>query len=169
MTLSELLAALDQYADRVPIEDLLSLLDRTTISLDEVRDHVRFDDHYYQRNLVRRGTAYEALVLCWKNGQRSTIHDHLETSCGVIVIDGIATETLFARNARGWIYPTATEERAAGGVCGSADLDTHQLSALQEDGSDLVTLHIYSPPMRDIGVYDLAKNTVQRVNPSVNE
>src|SRR5205807_7632445 len=35
-------------------------------------------------------------VLCWRNGQRSPIHDHRGSSCGVRVLRGTMTETQFA-------------------------------------------------------------------------
>ena len=42
--------------------------------------------------------------LCWRNGQRSPIHNHRGSNCGVKVLRGVATETTFARAANGMIY-----------------------------------------------------------------
>ena len=43
----------------------------------------------------------------------------------------------------------------SGAVLGSTDADVHQVSNLQADNADLVTLHVYSPPLVFMGTYDL--------------
>ena len=87
----------------------------------------------------------------------------------MLVVEGTATETAFARNEKGWIYATGSSERPTGGVCGSNDMDTHQISNLQPDGGDLITMHVYSPPLGEVGTYSLADNTVDViVNPVVD-
>ena len=53
------------------------------------------------RALLRVATGgscgwYQAWVMCWRNGQRSPIHDHKGSSCAVRVLRGTLTETLFA-------------------------------------------------------------------------
>jgi cysteine dioxygenase len=37
----------------------------------------------------------------------------------------------------------------------SLDADMHQVSNLQPGDADLVTLHVYSPPLRQMGTYSL--------------
>ena len=46
-----------------------------------------------------------------------------------------------------------------GAVIGSQDSDLHQVSNLQPAGADLVTLHIYSPPLLWMGTYSLTDTT----------
>ena len=72
-------------------------------------------------------------------------------------------ETIFERTADGWLYATGTGQLAAGGVVGSQDMDIHQLSNLQDGGQRLVTLHIYSPPLGEVGNYSIVDNTMQTV------
>ncbi len=168
ITLSEFFGALDQHTGQVPLEKLIGLLRELSIAVADVRDFVRFDDDQYQRNLMRTGPAYEALLLCWKNGQRSPIHDHHGSSCGVIIIRGTATETRFDRDQRGWIHASMTRELVEGSVCGSFDRDTHQISNLQPDGGELVTMHIYSPPLVEMGVYSLTDNSVKLIRNPVH-
>jgi cysteine dioxygenase len=167
-TLNGLFAELDRRTDRIGLDELTKLLGEVDEVGDELDPFVHFDDSGYQRNLVRRGRAYEALLLCWKSGQRSAIHDHRSSSCGVLVVKGTATETVFKRSAEGWIIPAGTAELPAGGVCGSNDMDTHQISNLQPGGAELITLHIYSPPLREVGQYSLEDNSVELVRNDVN-
>ncbi len=160
ISLAEFFEQLNGYSDRVPLSRLEELLRRLDISLADVRPYARFGDEHYQRNLFRSGSAYHALVLCWKNGQRSPIHDHRGSSCGVRVLEGEMTETLFEFSANGLIYPTTTSVLKEGGVCGSQDADIHQVSNLQSDEKPLVTLHIYSPPLLVMGTYSLTDDIV---------
>lgn len=160
MTLDELFAELDQHHDRVPLRELDRLMRAVRIDASEVEPFVRFGPDTYRRNLMRAGPGYHALILCWKNGQRSPIHDHRGSSCGVKVIRGTATETIFERTPAGHIYAVESRKLAEGYCCGSQDEDIHQISAIEPDGSDLVTLHIYSPPLLVMGTYSLTSTRV---------
>ena len=166
--ITELFDELDRRSDRIALDELMKLLGDVEVTDEALSPFIRFDDAGYQRNLVRRGRAYEALLLCWKSGQRSAIHDHRDSSCGVLVVKGSATETIFKRTGEGWIFPVGTSVHPEGGVCGSNDMDTHQISNLQPRGSELITLHIYSPPLREVGAYSLTDNTVQIVANETN-
>jgi cysteine dioxygenase len=151
MTLDEFFAALDQYDSRVSLERLDRGLHELQIDWAEIAEFARFGPETYRRNLMRAGPAYHALILCWRNGQRSPIHDHRASSCGVRVLKGSATETLFDRTPAGHVYATRSRKLPTGHCCGSQDADIHQLSNLEPDGGDLVTLHIYSPPLLVMG------------------
>ena len=74
------------------------------------------------------------------------------------VVRGTMTETQFRFSDNGLVVPTITREFAAGSVIGSEDLDVHQVSNLQAGAADLVTLHVYSPPLRYMGTYSLTDN-----------
>ncbi len=167
-TLEQFFTRLDRLDGRIPPGSLTELLGELNLTVDDVRDYVCFGPDGYQRNLVQRGPGYEALLLCWKSGQRSAIHDHRGSACGVLVVQGTATETAFERNQRGWIYPVGSHECEQGAVCGSNDMDTHQISNLQPDGQDLITLHVYSPPLGPVGNYSLKDNTVEEVLNPIN-
>jgi len=159
-TMAELLGRLDQYRQRVPLDELCAALAETEVDLDEIRAFVHFNRDTYRRNLMHAGPGYQALILCWRSGQRSPIHDHRGSSCGVRVLRGVATETLFERNEQGLVYATLSRDHPEGSVCGSQDTDIHQMSNLQPPGQDLITLHIYSPPLLKMGTYSLTSPMV---------
>ena len=158
-TLSELLTSLDYYSDRIPLVELTRRLEDLLIEPDDVRQYLVFGHDHYRRNLMHAAAAYHALILCWRAGQRSPIHDHRGSSCAVRVLKGVATESQFERTKDGLVYPTLTRRLAAGSVCASQDDDTHQMSNLQS-GLDLVTMHIYSPPLLVMGQYSLTDPVV---------
>ena len=164
MKIAQLLEELDCYIDRIPLDVLSDRLAQLEISMDEISPCVHYDDRTYRRNLLHEGRAYQALILCWLNGQRSPIHDHKGSSCGVKIIQGEATETIFGWAKNGMIIPTETKEYCAGTSMGSQDADIHQVSNLAADGATLVTLHIYSPPLEVMNVYSLMGGEEQRVH-----
>jgi cysteine dioxygenase len=163
----DFLAELDRYDRRVPLDELTRRLEQLDIDFDDVRCHANFGSDHYQRNLLHNGKAYSALVLCWRAGQRSPIHDHRGSSCGVKVIKGVATETFFDRTPHGHVYATGSRALNQGAVCGSQDDDLHQMSNLQAPGQDLITLHIYSPPLIVMGLYSLTETRVREFNDPV--
>jgi cysteine dioxygenase len=156
--LNELFAELDRFEHRIPLDVLEKRLRNLDVDWGQIQPHVRFADDTYRRNFLRGGPAYHALVLCWRSGQRSPIHDHRGSSCGVRVLRGTCTETLFARTDAGHLYPTETHHLPTGHCCGSQDADIHQVSNLAADGEDLVTLHVYSPPLMLMGRYSLTES-----------
>lgn len=160
ITLPQLLDRLDRHPQRVPLPELVALLRGLEIEIDDVAEHLRFGDDHYRRNLVHEGPGYHALILCWKAGQRSPIHDHRGSSCGVRVLSGVATETRYQRGPTGALMATRSHELCTGLVCGSEDADIHQMSNLQPQ-APLVTLHVYSPPLLRMGTYSLTDDAVR--------
>ncbi len=147
LTLAQFFETMDRCTGRIPLDDLSRLLGALRMDLDEVRTHVVFGDDGYCRNLFRVGPSYQALILCWRHGQSSPIHDHLGSSCGVRVLLGAATEIGYRKTRAGPLEVMRRRELPAGCICATQDEDIHEMANFQADGSDLVTMHIYSPPL----------------------
>lgn len=158
-SIDDLFDYLDNLTDRADLDTLKQYLAECPITIDDVRDSVQFSERGYSRNLLRSGDWYHALILCWKNGQRSPIHDHTGSSCGIRVLRGTMTETIFEFAPNGHVVPTVTHHVPEGTAAGSEDTDMHQVSNLQAGGRELVTLHIYSPPLIKMGTYSLYDTT----------
>jgi cysteine dioxygenase len=154
-SLDEFFCYLDALRERPALEELVARLQDLDIDCKDMASAIRFSSHGYTRNLVRSGECYQVLALCWKNGQRSPIHDHRGSSCGVRVLRGTATETRFAFAPNGLVKALGSRDLMPGEVCASQDDDMHQLSNLQAGDADLVTLHVYSPPLKWMGTYSL--------------
>ncbi|MDI1338092.1 MAG: cysteine dioxygenase family protein [Lacunisphaera sp.] len=146
--LQPLVNYLNGLTQRATIDRLQELLAASHATIDDVKEFVRFEPTTYQRNLVALGPWYEILVICWRSGQRSPIHNHAQSTCGLKVLQGVCTETYFAHSPCGQVVALSSHECEAGHICASEDEDTHQVSNLQSPGHDLVTIHIYSPPLR---------------------
>src|SRR5436190_9771106 len=130
-TLNDLFCYLDALGQRAPLPELLEEMRALQVDLRDLAPHVRFSDQKYRRNLVRGTDWYNLWVLCWRNGQRSPIHDHRGSSCAVRVLRGTMTESQFVFAPNGHVKPTLSRDLAPGAVVGSEDTDMHQVSNLQ--------------------------------------
>lgn len=152
--LLELLNKLDRFEGPAPLDELQRIVKRLKLSAEDVRPFLIFGEECYRRNLIQMTPHYQVLLLCWKPGQRSPIHDHNGSACCVNVIQGVATEVIFDRSASGLIFPSSSHRRNAGEVCGSFDSDMHQMGNLEAKGN-LASLHIYSPPLLAMRTFHL--------------
>ena len=154
-TLDAMFRYLDALDGQPTLDELRNELARFDVTCDDVPSHLRFGDRSYQRNLLRAGEWYHAWVLCWRNGQRSPIHDHRGSSCVVRVLRGVLTETIFEFAPNGHVKASFSRDFEVGSVLASSDSDMHQVSNLQAGDAGLVTLHVYSPPLILMGTYSL--------------
>jgi cysteine dioxygenase len=144
----------------IPYEDLHGNLSRLELAPDEFDGFEEFDERSYRRVSVRRGIHYEALILGWRSGQSSPIHDHRGSSCVVRVVRGCATETRFMMSPCGRLVPRNSRSHPPGSVLGCRGAGIHQMSNLEAPGIDLVTLHVYSPPPSGWRYYPLDRTTL---------
>jgi len=145
------------FDERISLRELQQRLDDDEISAASLDGYIHFSDERYARNLLAHGPQFYALVLCWKPGQASPIHDHKGASCGVRVIQGTATETSF-RWQEGRLVPDRVTTMQAGEVCGSFDDDIHEIR--NNGDENLVTLHVYSPYLDNINLYEIESGKV---------
>jgi DMSO/TMAO reductase YedYZ molybdopterin-dependent catalytic subunit len=157
--LDVLFSYLDGLTGRPRLDELAALLGQLNLEPADLAGWVHFSPRSYQRNLVRAGTAYHLWVMCWRNGQRSPIHDHTGSACALQVLSGTATVTRFEFAPNGQVKATGSDDCPPGSVVATQDDDLHQVSNLQAGGADLVTLHIYSPPLLRMGTYSLLDAT----------
>ena len=142
----ELFDAWDKRDVAIPFSELVESLRGLELERADLAGALVFADRNYRRIAIRRRPHYEALVLCWKSGQRSPIHNHLGSSCVVRVVEGRATETSYVPSPCGKLVPQRSRTFAAGSVTGCRDAAIHQMANLEPSGQDLITLHVYSPP-----------------------
>ncbi|MBK1830037.1 cysteine dioxygenase family protein [Verrucomicrobiaceae bacterium R5-34] len=148
--LQPLIDYLAQVKHRPDMEVLRQHMLEADVTAEDMGEFVQYNASGYRRNMVFESDAVELLCLCWKSGQRSPIHDHASSVCGVKIIEGTGTETVFERTPSGYIKAVSSEDYSYGQVLVSEDADIHQVANLQSTDQDLVTLHIYSPPLRSM-------------------
>jgi len=158
--LLDLLRRWDSRSEAVPYAELLDALKELDLDRSDLSEALAFDDRAYRRVVIRRQLHYEALVLCWKSGQTSPIHNHAGSSCAVRVVEGRATEVRYMASPCGRLMPHHSSEYAAGDVLGCHEDCIHQTANLESPGSDLITFHVYSPPPSRWRLYTLDQTTL---------
>jgi len=153
------LDALVEYLDRLDARACLSklteLLTLANVCREDIAPSCVFGPKGYRRNTIKRTEWYELLALCWRSGDRTPIHDHQGVSCAFKVVEGTGTEIRFANTPSGLICPAKTVEMSPGYICAADDADIHEVANMQAPGTDLITLHIYSPPIKNMNVYEI--------------
>lgn len=145
--------AVEAGGDRDEASDARSL----DVTAQDLGESISFSEDHYLRNRIRVGANYEMLVLCWKSGQQSPIHDHGGSNCAVRVVQGAATKVQFRQRDDGKLEATQTIRLTPGKIT-QVDLDDLHLVANREsDGVNLVTLHICSPVIAVSKKYDLSE------------
>lgn len=121
-----------------------------------------FSERKYARNLIARSSHAELLMLCWRSGQRTPIHDHGGSVGVVMVAEGCLTETMYERTPEGRVRPYNTNRWSPGAITGADVPDIHCLMNLQPKGRDLVTLHCYAPPLSVLNTFSPHSLRVRR-------
>lgn len=146
-------------------EVLAKLLDGDTADIDKIRaaleaytsdpqdweEFAHWNDHTYTRNLIDEGNAkYNLILLCWNNGQASSIHDHAGSHCFMKCLDGTLSEELYSCpdevEVGKELKPRKVSELKTDGVCYISDkVGMHRISNPSHTIPS-VSLHLYSPP-----------------------
>ena len=121
-----------------------------------------FSARKYARNLIARSAHAELLMLCWRAGQRTPIHDHGGSIGVVMVAEGCLTETMYERTPEGRVRPYNTNRWSPGAITGADVPDIHCLMNLQTETRDLVTLHCYAPPLSVLNTFSPHSLRVRR-------
>jgi cysteine dioxygenase len=144
-------------ADKLTHEQFMEYGQRLALPDELLSAHTRFAAHEYARNLLCRTPRFELLVLCWRPGQHSTIHDHGGSLNAIKVRHGELTSRLYAPTrgtppqADGPVRLVEQQTAGAGAMAGIGREGIHQLA--NETGGDLVTVHLYAPPLMHLTVY----------------
>ena len=148
------------------LPELYALVERTKVSPNELQPYLGFKVGNYCRHRVMRNEFVEMLVLCWKPGQRTPIHDHNGSHGAVFVHEGILWETTFDYDTETGLAYKAHRELRAGGLTGSELPDIHQIGNPDVSGQDLITIHIYGPPLGVLKTYKLGSSTIDLYTPA---
>lgn len=159
MDLQEFRSRLDRGTGAVSLDELTLLLEALEVAPEDVAEWTHFGEDDYRRNPMFGGAAYEALCICWRPGQRTPIHDHLGSGCGIRVVRGTLTEHPFDRTPEGDLVPQASCVIPEGGICVSHDRDIHEVVNESPD-EPTITIHVYSPRLSRVGTYTLGSREV---------
>ncbi len=144
--LVRLIRRVDSWTGPADRETIVELLRESQVNPQDLIEACKFDNVRYARNVLAKSQWYELVVICWRTGQSSPIHDHVGTVCGVRVVDGIATETTYRSVGGGRVTPTCRQQFGPNSVLISCDSDIHLITN-EHTAHGLITLHLYSPAL----------------------
>lgn len=151
--LRPLVAYLESLHGRADLRELSRLLTGLEVTRRDLDAWCQFGTRGYRRNTIRRSRWFELLALCWRSGDCTPIHDHAGSSCAFRVVEGRGSEVRFRMTPSGLVCPVGVTEMSPGYICAAEDADIHQVANMQPPGHDLVTMHIYSPPIETMQTY----------------
>jgi len=152
-TLQSLVAQLESLRGAPGLAEIYEWLEKAEVSSEELQPYSGFKEGNYFRHRVCRNKFVEMLVLCWRPGQRTPIHDHNGSHGGVKVCRGMLWETTFTYDPLAGLKYKSAREHTVGSVTGSDVPDIHQLGNPDVSERDLVTLHVYAPPLGVLHTY----------------
>ena len=156
-TLSTLVETLEGLRARPELAQVDEWMARVELAREELRPYVSFKEATYARHRVFMCEHAELLVLCWRPGQRTPIHDHAGSFGAVRVLEGFMWETLFEMDSSEGLRYKSAREWTPGHVTGADVPDIHQLGNPDVSGADLITLHLYAPPLTSLNVYKVGR------------
>ena len=169
ISLVGLIATLNAQQGRPRLEQIYEWLENAEISNEELQSYLGFKEGNYWRHRVCRNEFVEMLVICWRPGHRTPIHDH-NGSYGVVkVYDGVMWETTFIFDKEKGLCYNAGRERSRGEVTGSDVPDIHQLGNPEVSGQDLITIHIYAPPLGVLKTYKVGSPEIDLYTPDESQ
>ena len=158
-----LVSAIDELkhtAKEMRLADLRRFISKLKPEQSEIQPYIHFTDDRYARNLVYKCENFECLVLCWRPGQRSPIHDHASSICTVYTLEGTLSADNYRKTAVGHIRADYSEDFRPGSVLSIQTTEIHQVSNLQDSGN-LISLHFYLGPLENSFLYSVQQAVYQ--------
>lgn len=149
-TIAELRALLAATHRPLTIDELTHVASRLRLDPQDWRQHLAFSEEHFCFQTIYESPHFEINVIGWRTGQFSSAHDHRGTACCVLVLAGVLTNIDYRLNGPYSLQETGRFHLQPGELLPRTDLDIHRCGNEQADGSDLVTLHLYSPPLRPL-------------------
>jgi cysteine dioxygenase len=168
-SLHALVEALESQTSTPALEQIYGWLENAVISEEELKPYLGFKEGNYWRHRVCRNEFVEMLVLCWRPGHRTPIHDHNGSHGAVKICEGVMWETTFNFDCAKGLQYKAAREYPRGAVTGSDIPDIHQLGNSDVSGQDLVTVHVYAPPLGVLKTYKVGSPQIDLYVPDDSE
>ena len=148
-----LIEDLKNAESKLTLQYLFQIVCQSQVTLNNVRDWIQYSGLNYKRNTIVESDMFQILLICWKAGQFSPIHDHFGSRCVVKVLAGTARETTYIES--GDSVTTSTRLYRPGTVFGGEDGDIHALGNPKSAKTGLVTMHVYAPILTHMRLFDL--------------
>jgi len=113
-------------------------------------DRVQYSAQRYMRHPIALWDDWEVMLIAWERGQVTPVHDHRGVMGGMVVMSGALQEERFETpQRRPELYENRT--RPEGDM---SDIVPTVLHRLLPTTPRAVSLHVYRPPLRTMGIWD---------------
>ena len=139
-------------------QDVHRVVSRLRVDMRDLERYQQWSDERHTRTRFYQGERFEILVLCWKPGQWSPIHDHANSICTMYVLQGEAVTTMYrvegAADGPRTLVEDATAVLAPTNVTTVFGGDIHRVGCPAGAATGLITIHVYLPPIPEMLVWD---------------
>ena len=150
----DLIMWLESFDERPGLDVLGKRLEILDVDIESLRELIQSAPDDYCRNTLFRSDQFELVVIIWRPGQDTPIHDHIGSDCAFLILEGESTETIYELNSEGLAFPIGSRVYRPGEVCAAEEPDIHRVS--NDGDGELINLHVYTPPLHAFNIYDPA-------------
>ncbi|WP_189702636.1 cysteine dioxygenase [Subsaximicrobium wynnwilliamsii] len=119
------------------------------------KDFTSWSDKSYTRNCLYHDSDFELILLCWCEGQETSVHNHDGEDCWVRILKGEIEEEFFDFNAEGDLNLLRSQIVTASETTFINDeIALHRLKNNFEGRS--MSLHLYAKPIEQCRSYNEA-------------
>lgn len=150
--------------ERLPVDDFAAAATEVVrshqVDRASLEPYAFFSERHYTRNLIFKNDVFELLALCWSPGQQSSVHNHRDQQCWMLMGEGVLENQNFRVHDRDEVKRTCRLEattsllvtRQAPLAVDPAE-PVHLVRCSEERGARALSIHIYSRPFDTCEIY----------------
>jgi len=132
--------------------DYVQIAKNLRIPPSDFQKYAQWKEDSYARNCIDRTETFELILICWKEGDCTPIHNHADQRCWVYQIEGSNTEIRYKHGANNELEECNRIELKPGTLTYMEDnMGCHLLKNCTETTS--MTLHLYISPIDSCEVF----------------
>ena len=172
MSVENLVKALESLEQFTP-ENVHWVVSECDLGVEDLEDWIDYDypvSDSYGRKMVHDGGFFEVMVMCWRPGDYSAIHDHGKAEFGAVKIFGDVEHAIFELEEQK--FTTISRKRVKSGT--TLKVTPSLIHQMGNPGkSNFFTLHVYGNVGLDGGItseariFDYSRNELLFVNGGV--
>lgn len=146
--------------------EILEFFKTVAVRPETLGTYLAWDRRHYTRNLIEKTPLYELMAICWEVGQASSVHNHRDQNCWMLVPTGrleVENFHLISQDidrGRCQLTPTDVVEMDPRHPCAVNPADpVHRVVNPRKFGERAVSLHLYSRPFDTCVVYSPEQGT----------
>lgn len=140
------------------------------VSRESLEPYAFFESTHYTRNLIYKSELFEVMALCWQPGHMSSVHNHRDQQCWMVMADGRLENINYRVLERDPLTQTCRIEPCGALLISRSqpmvvdeDEPVHQIVNCPDHGQRALSVHIYSRPFDTCEIYCLETGTYRDI------